>query len=97
MSADEYRAHARKWADLCMAYYGVTPIIYSCLEFYSAYLKGEFDDCPFWTGDVDAARSYVDGEPWTIWQKAIKTIPGAQSPMDYDVLAPGKSLEDLLK
>ena len=95
MSKERYVEHAREWVDLCKKEYGKAPIIYSSIGFYRKYLKGHFDDCPFWTGDVDAKQSYVDGEQWAIWQKAIQKCHGTSGRVDYNVLAEGKTLADI--
>lgn len=95
MSKGQYVKHARKWVDLCKKEYGKAPIIYSSVGFYRKYLKGHFDDCPFWTGDVYAKQAYVDGEQWVIWQKTIRKCHGTSERVDYNVLAKGKTLADI--
>lgn len=95
MTDDEYVKHVRTWVDLCKDYYGKTPIIYSSIGFYRKYFKGKFNDCLFWTGDVNAKRSYVNSENWVIWQKSIRKLRGCSSELDVNVLASGKTLADL--
>ena len=95
MTEKEYVKHVRTWVDLCKEHYGKTPIIYSSIGFYRKYFKGKFDDCLFWTGDVNAKRSYVNSENWVIWQKSIRKFHGCSSQLDFNVLAPGKALADL--
>lgn len=95
MSREKYIRLARKWADLCIKEYGKAPIIFSSIGFYRQYLKGHFDDCMFWTGNVNAKLSFVNGEPWVIWQRTIRKCHGTPGPVDYNILAKGKSLADI--
>ena len=95
MSAKEYVYHVRTWANLCKEHYGKAPILYCSIEHYQKYLKGSFDDCLFWAGDVYAKKSYVNTESWTIWQKTIKPCVGSSSRLDINVLASGKTLDDI--
>jgi len=95
MSSANYVRHARKWVDLCKEYYGKAPILYCSQGHYRRYFKGKFKDCMFWCGDVGASRKYVDGESWVIWQRSIRKLHGCASKLDVNVLAPGKSLQDI--
>ena len=95
MSAREYVHHVRTWVDLCKEHYGKAPILYCSIGHYQKYFKGKFDDCMFWTGDVNAKKSYVNTESWVIWQKTIKQCIGSSSPLDINVLAAGKTLDDI--
>ena len=96
MTKKEYVKHVRKWVDLCKKEYGKAPIIYCSQEHYRTYFKSHFKDCPFWCGDVGATRKYVDREKWIIWQKTIRKLKGTSGSVDFNVLAPGVSLEDIL-
>lgn len=95
MSATDYVRHVRKWVDLCKDYYGKSPILYCSQGHYRKYFKGQFKDCMFWCGDVNASRSFVDGESWSIWQKTIQRLHGCASKLDVNVLAPDMNLHDI--
>lgn len=94
MSASDYVRHVRKWVELCKDYYGKSPILYCSQGHYRTYFKGQFKDCMFWCGDVNASRSFVDGESWSIWQKTIRKLHGCASKLDVNVLAPNLTLQD---
>lgn len=49
----------------------------------------------FWSGDVNAKKSYVNTESWVIWQKTIKQCIGSSFPLDINILAAGKTLNDI--
>lgn len=51
---EQLQKHVRAWVILCEEHYGCKPIIYSSIGFYLKYLKGKFDDCLFWCGDIGA-------------------------------------------
>ena len=95
IAKEEYAKLVRKWVDLCTKHYGKAPIIYSSIGFYQKYLKGHVDDCLFWTGDVYATRSYINKEPWVIWQKSINKCEGASSRLDINILSPGSTLSSI--
>ena len=95
MTTTDYVRHVRKWVDLCKDYYGISPILYCSQGHYREYFKGQFEDCMFWCGDVDASRAFVDGESWIIWQKSIRKLHGSSSRLDVNVIAPDRSLQDI--
>ena len=96
MTKQEYVRHVRKWVDLCKKEYGKAPILYCSQQHYRTYFKKHFKDCLFWCGDVDAKRVFVNREKWTIWQKTIRELNGTSDRVDFNVLAPGVRLEDIL-
>lgn len=96
MTKQEYVRHVRKWVDLCKKEYGKAPILYCSQQHYRTYFKKHFKDCLFWCGDVDAKRVFVNREKWTIWQKTIRKLNGTSDRVDFNVLAPGVRIEDIL-
>lgn len=82
LSKIKLRKEVRTFVDLCYSYYDKKPLIYSGQGFYKIYLKGYFDDCPFWCGNV--------GEPavmkHVMHQTLIRHVDGIMGRVDYDVL-----------
>lgn len=86
MTKEQLQKHVREWVSLCEGYYGRKPIIYSSLGFYIKYLKGEFDDCLFWCGDVGASINYVNQIDWAVWQYEIGPVDGVKGEADKNKL-----------
>ena len=85
-SSTQLQKHVREWVTLCQGYYGRKPIIYSSVGFYIRYLKGKFDDCLFWAGDVGASKAYLNMVDWSIWQYEIGPVKGALGNVDKNIL-----------
>ncbi|HVZ55212.1 MAG TPA: GH25 family lysozyme [Chitinophagaceae bacterium] len=83
---------AREWLDIVATYYGVTPIIYTNVDFYKRNLGRAFDDYPLWV-----AHYYQPDQPrisrdWVFWQHSeAGRVNGILSPVDFNVFA-GDSL-----
>ena len=88
MSKGQLQKHVREWITLCERYYGCKPIIYSSIGFYTKYLKGKFDDCLFWCGDVGASTTYVNLVDWALWQYEIGSVSGIKGEVDKNKLNP---------
>ena len=86
MTKEQLQKHVREWVSLCENFYGSKPIIYSSLEFYTKYLKGEFDDCLFWCGDVGASINYVNLIDWAVWQYEVGLVNGIKGEVDKNKL-----------
>jgi len=68
--------------------YGVKPIIYTNINFYSTYLQGSFDKYPLWiAGYFDHDRFYNEFlAPWIIWQHSEKgKVDGIRGSVDFNV------------
>ncbi|MCR4800967.1 MAG: DUF5715 family protein [Bacteroidales bacterium] len=76
------RKMVREFADSCIQRYGCSPIIYTTEDFYKRFFTQGFDDCLFWSGDVNAKR-HIN---CAIHQKEIRSVPGVAGKVDYDVL-----------
>lgn len=88
MTKEQLQKHVREWVTMCENYYGCKPIIYSSIGFYIKYLKGKFDDCLFWCGDVGASKKYVNLIDWAIWQYEIGNVRGVKGEVDKNKLHP---------
>jgi lysozyme len=62
------RLRVKEWMETVKAYYGVTPILYTNVDFYEQILKDEFDDYPLWVAHYlqkEKPRIYRN---WQFWQ-----------------------------
>lgn len=68
--------------------YGVKPIIYTNINFYTSYLEGSFDKYPLWiAGYFDHDRFYDEfSTPWVLWQHSEKgKVDGIRGSVDFNV------------
>lgn len=83
----------KEWLDVIEYYYGVKPIIYTNVDFYSRYLGKEFNSYPLW-----AAHYYQYNTPrvernWDFWQHSEEgRVNGILSKVDFNVFN-GDSLQ----
>ena len=83
----------KEWLDVVEYYYGVKPIIYTNVDFYSRYLGKEFNSYPLW-----AAHYYQYDTPriernWDFWQHSEEgRVNGILSKVDFNVFN-GDSLQ----
>src|SRR4026208_819919 len=83
----------KEWLDVVEYYYGVKPVIYTNVDFYSRYLGKEFNSYPLW-----AAHYYQYNTPriernWDFWQHSEEgRVNGILSKVDFNVFN-GDSLQ----
>lgn len=68
--------------------YGVKPIIYTNINFFTTYLEGSFDTYPLWiAGYFDHDRFYNEFlTPWIIWQHSESgKVDGIRGSVDFNV------------
>jgi lysozyme len=86
VSKTQLRKEAQKWLDAIAAYYKVTPIIYTNVDFYEQNLGSAFDKYPLW-----AAHYYEQQKPrikrdWVFWQhNDAGNVNGIVSKVDFNV------------
>jgi len=69
-------------------HYGVKPIIYTNINFFTTYLEGSFDNYPLWiAGYFDHDRFYNEfNTPWIIWQHSESgKVDGIRGSVDFNV------------
>jgi lysozyme len=92
-SAAQIRIEVMKWLETVQAYYGVTPIIYTNVDFYKRVLGADFDKYPLWV-----AHYYEPGQPriqrpWSFWQHNDQgNVNGIIPKVDFNVFN-GDSIE----
>ncbi len=82
----QLKQEAKEWLDIVGEHYGVKPVIYTNVDFYTRYLGETFDEYPLWV-----AHYYQPGQPrinrgWTFWQHSDRgRVNGIVSPVDFNV------------
>jgi lysozyme len=93
VSKAQLQKEVKKWLEVVEAYYHVTPIIYTNVDFYIQNLGSEFDKYPLWV-----AHYYQPEQPrirrgWVFWQHNDRgNVNGIISKVDFNVFS-GDSLE----
>ena len=93
VSKTDVQKQIKDWLEKIEKEYKVKPIIYSNINFYNNYLKGVFDDYPFWV-----AHYFQPGKPgidrnWTFWQHSEEGhVNGIKTTVDFNVFS-GDSTE----
>lgn len=64
----ELQKNALEWLDVIENYYGVEPIIYTGVDFYSKYLGNSFDDYPLWIAHYQQLHEPRISRHWSLWQ-----------------------------
>ena len=78
--------------------YGVKPMIYTRVDIYKTYLKGNFDDYKYWISEFYKPISWSYQDDWYIWQYLNRgELEGHEGEfIDLNILNQDKDLEDLM-
>ena len=85
-STAKLRKNVKEFLDAVEAYYGVKPIIYTNVDFYNHYLKGEFDDYPLWVAHYLQRNQPRIERDWIFWQHSEQgRVNGILTKVDFNV------------
>jgi lysozyme len=85
-SPSKLRKNVKEFLDAVEAYYGVKPIIYTNVDFYNHYLKGEFDDYPLWVAHYLQRNQPRIQRDWIFWQHSEQgRVNGILTKVDFNV------------
>ena len=92
-SVPDIQQKIKDWLQKVEEQYHVKPIIYTNIFFYNKYLKGVFDDYPFWIAHyLQPGKPRIDRK-WTFWQHSENGhINGIKTTVDFNVFS-GDSAE----
>ncbi len=83
----------KEWLDVIEYYYGVKPIIYTNVDFYSRCLGKEFNSYPLWAAHYFQYDTPRINRQWDFWQHSEEgRVNGILSKVDFNVFN-GDSLE----
>jgi lysozyme len=83
----------KKWLDVVEAYYHVTPIVYTNVDFYIQNLGSEFDKYPLWVAHYYQTEQPRITRGWIFWQHNDRgNVNGIVSRVDFNVFS-GDSVE----
>ncbi len=75
------------WMQLMEFHYGVTPILYTNMNFYNQHLAGQVDSYPLWIARYSHRQPRLTGQPdWQFWQYGQRgRLPGIRGYVDFNV------------
>ncbi len=80
------RKEMADWLTAVEQHYGVKPIIYTYVNFYSRFLHDQFDDYPLWVAHYLEKNQPRINRPWIIWQHNERgRVNGIKSRVDFNV------------
>ena len=88
VSPGEIKKEVAEWIDVVQKHYGVQPIIYTNIDFYSRYLQADFDDYPVWIAHyLQPVKPRIDHK-WFFWQHSeTGRVNGIKAPVDFNVFS----------
>lgn len=95
---EKMRKEVQDWLTLVEDFYKVKPIIYTYVNFYSRYMKGQFDDYPLWAAHYLEKDKPRISRKWIFWQHNERgRVNGITKPVDFNVFnGDSEDFENLL-
>jgi lysozyme len=87
-SKADMQKNIKDWLEKIEDEYKVRPIIYSNINFYNLYLKGTFDEYPFWIAHYSQPGKPRLDRKWTFWQHSERGhVNGIKTAVDFNVFS----------
>lgn len=95
---EQVKKEVRKWLETVENYYGITPIIYTNVDFYNSCLGSEFDKYPLWVAHYYEQQQPRIKRDWLFWQHNDQgNVNGIVSRVDFNVFkGDSNTFRDLL-
>lgn len=83
---DKLKKNVKEFIETVEQYYGVIPIIYTNVDFYNLYLKGDFDKYPLWVAHYLTKERPRITRDWLFWQHSEEgRVNGILHKVDFNV------------
>lgn len=83
---DKLKKNVKEFIETVEQYYGVFPIIYTNVDFYNLYLKGDFDKYPLWVAHYLTKERPRITRDWLFWQHSEEgRVNGIPHKVDFNV------------
>ena len=93
VTAEVLKREVEEWLKITETYYGVKPIIYTNVDFYTRNLGSKFDDYPLWVAHYLQPNQPRIKRNWLFWQHSEEgRVNGILSKVDFNVFG-GDSIE----
>lgn len=80
------RERVKEFLKIVENHYGVTPVLYTNVDFYKQYLKDDFDGYPLWAAHYLQKERPRIHRPWQFWQHSeTGRVNGIYSKVDFNV------------
>lgn len=87
-NATDIKKGIKDWLNEIENHYGIKPIIYTNIDFYNNYLKGAFDDYPFWIAHYLQPEKPRIERNWLFWQHSENGhVNGIRTQVDFNVFS----------
>ncbi|TXI33405.1 MAG: glycoside hydrolase family 25 protein [Niabella sp.] len=85
-SVAQLKKEAKVWLDIIEHHYGVKPIIYTNVDFYTKNLGSEFNGYPLWVAHYYQTQQPRIDRGWVFWQHSdIGLVNGINGKVDFNV------------
>ncbi len=82
------RKEALEWLQIIEEYYGVTPLLYTNVDYYKNVLSSDFDAYPLWVAHYYQPEQPRISRSWIFWQHNDKgRVSGIDAPVDFNVFS----------
>lgn len=86
VNAEKLRKEVKAFVETIENFYGVMPVIYTNVDFYNRYLKGDFDKYPLWVAHYLQQREPRIKRDWLFWQhNETGRVNGILTKVDFNV------------
>jgi lysozyme len=86
VSSTVLKRELKEWLDIVEYHYGVKPIIYTGVDFYSRHLGKEFNNYPLWAAHYYQYTTPRIDRNWDFWQHSEEgRVNGILSKVDFNV------------
>jgi lysozyme len=86
--AAEIKKEAQEWLIIVEKQYGIKPVIYTNIDFYTNYLQHDFDDYPIWIAHYLQPQKPRIERKWSFWQhNESGRVNGIKTPVDFNVFS----------
>jgi lysozyme len=86
VATDKLRKEVKAFLETVENYYGVTPIIYTNVDFYRQYLGSDFDAYPLWAAHYLEQHNPRIDRSWLFWQHSERgRVNGIITNVDFNV------------
>ncbi len=80
------RERVKEWLETVENYYGITPILYTNIDFYNRHLGDDFDEYPLWIAHYKQKERPRIHRNWHFWQHSEEgLVNGIAGQVDFNV------------
>jgi lysozyme len=86
LSVNNMQKAVKNWLEEIKKHYGVTPVLYTNIDFYNRYFQTGFEDYPLWIAHYLQPEKPRLENKWVFWQHSEKgRVDGIKAPVDFNI------------